>query len=65
MYNKAKCKKCKYHGKLSSIGAYCYYSVIKNEACLYRKGKETIDRRGGDPNNCLLYEKGDKVQLSL
>lgn len=66
MFNKAKCKKCKYHGRGFS-GVVCYYSVYKNKSCLYRDGKEVKDRRGRDPNECLLFEKGeqDKRQLII
>lgn len=64
MFNKAKCKKCKYHGRGFS-GVVCYYSVYNNRACLYRDGKEVKDRRGQDPNECLLFEKGEQEKRQL
>lgn len=62
MYDKKKCKTCKYHGNMSGMyqnGTWCNYSGLSNDGtCLKRVGDEVIDRRGGDSKNCLLYEKG-------
>lgn len=46
----------------------CDYAIKSDGgACLKRKGKYNVDTRGGDPNNCLLYEKGkpDKITKHL
>ncbi len=58
-FNKNKCKKCKYHGGANINGntIHCYYANT-GKTCLHRVGKEIIDRRGNDYNNCLLYERG-------
>lgn len=60
MYDKKKCKKCKYHGNLGDkSGIYCNYTVLSGcGICLKRVGSEVIDTRGGDPKECRLYEKG-------
>lgn len=77
MYDKDKCRKCKYHGMTSSNNrmtaittCYCNYLSITGESCLEKDkyGKAVfdesgipIDRRGKDKHNCKLYEKGDKI----
>lgn len=69
-FDKVKCVKCKYHGRgynlgwLTNIGqrnmyVYCNYALSTGLCTLYKdKNKNTIDRRGSDFNNCLLFEKG-------
>ena len=60
-FNKSKCATCKYHGKLNNGDGrkvHCYYVGSTGRACLRRVGKEVIDIRGNDFNNCLIYEKG-------
>jgi hypothetical protein len=57
MFNKIKCKKCKYSMNISgfySSKVFCNYCEIKNETCIKRDG---TDIRGNNPNKCLLYEK--------
>ena len=61
-YNKEKCAKCKYKVKLmlnngNGYNVSCDYSSKAQTCCLYRVGKEVRDRRGGDYNNCLLFEE--------
>lgn len=62
MFNKKKCKTCKYHSNTSLYGrgqtVICGYATHTEKTCLVTIGKETIDRRGKDPNNCQLYEEG-------
>ena len=74
MFNKKKCRKCKYHsyvGHAVQRGEYtgdyrdnqvvCFYSIRSKSGhgCLHRVGKEVIDRRGTDPENCKLFEEGE------
>ena len=59
MRNKKLCKNCKYHaviGQGSEI--VCLRIVHKNEACV----KNGADRRGDDPDVCLLMEEGDRIK---
>lgn len=67
MYNKDICKKCKYHAKIDGRITCDYAIKSDNGSCLKRIGKNIIDTRGKDPNNCLLYEKGkpDKITKHL
>lgn len=58
MFNKDKCKKCKYHAKVNCMITCDYAIKSDNGACIKRKGKYNVDTRGNDPNNCLLYESG-------
>ena len=71
MHDKKKCMTCKYHGYFGSVPQdasevyrlnrlICDYSGVTKRTCLKRAGKGFIDSRGNDPNNCLLYEKGER-----
>ena len=67
MFNKKKCNKCKWHGALNgngSAGVFCYYSGHHRESCLYREGKKIKDKRGNDPEHCLLFEKGRSISIA-
>jgi hypothetical protein len=58
MFDKRKCKKCKWHGNISFTETFCYYARIgTNGTCLKKIGDKIIDQRGTDPKNCLLFEK--------
>lgn len=65
MYNKNKCKTCKYRTRLSKMGlVLCDYgSKSDNGTALKRCGNEVVDTRGNDPDNCLLYEKGRPIKV--
>ena len=56
MFNLKRCKKCKYHGGISS-DICCDYSRTGTTA-LKKVGNKVIDMRGEDPDNCKLYVKG-------
>lgn len=72
MFDKRRCRKCKFHGTVGHVvqigverGDYrdnqivCDYLIKSGKgSCLKRVGADVIDRRGVDPNNCLLYEEG-------
>ena len=58
MYDKNKCKTCKYRAMLKGYILCDYSNKSENGTALKRCGKGIIDTRGGDPNKCLLYEKG-------
>lgn len=73
MFNKKKCEKCKWHGyltnavsKISGETRYrqliCDYAKYHDHTCLHAVGVEVEDRRGDDPNNCLLYVKGARPE---
>ena len=57
MYDKNKCEKCKHKSNICTIGVHCNYS-LSGQTCLTIKGNKVVDRRGNDPKNCLLYERG-------
>lgn len=66
-FNKHKCAKCQYMGKASvsygsraTGGIYCDYGNRTGQTCIYRSGREILDRRGDDFNNCKLYERAKK-----
>ena len=72
-FNKKKCEQCKYHGYFGSKSqnAYssneaalnhvmCEYAKCNKTTCLRLVGKELVDLRGSDYNNCKLFEKGKR-----
>ena len=64
-FNKKKCKKCKWHGRLCSggqSGIYCNYSSLHRKSCLKRIGKDVVDVRGSDYDNCLMFEQGNATR---
>ena len=76
MFNKKKCKTCKYHSRLSGMVGksdpnsiqtiMCAYSLAKHSTCLrYLDADTTYDMRGDDPDHCLLYEKGKPPRTSV
>ena len=71
MFNKTRCKKCKWHGYLSNSTAklpdssrdrvvMCDYAKYHDHTCLHAVGINVEDRRGDDPDNCLLYIEGER-----
>jgi len=59
MYDKKKCKSCKYHSHICTFGVHCNYSLTGNTCIKRDKNNNKItDIRGNDPNKCLLYERG-------
>ena len=65
------CLKCKWHGYFgakpeeggSLTNIMCDYAAIaKDGTCLKKVGAEIIDRRGDDPNHCLLYVEGKRIE---
>lgn len=64
MFDKSKCKKCKYHGKVAGF-ITCEYSIRSaSGACVKRKGRDLTDERGDDGENCKLYEQGKPANLT-
>lgn len=65
-FNKKKCKKCKWHGKLCSGGQgggiFCNYGSLHKRSCLTRIGRDVVDIRGNDHDNCLMFEKGKSMR---
>ena len=68
MFNKKKCEKCKFHGRMMGSTGYsqvfCYYSAHNQRSCLERDGKRIKDRRGNDPNECKLFESGKSDSIA-
>lgn len=72
IFDKEKCKTCKYHGFLgSSYNALkttecliCNYSGVTNTTCLKRVSKDEVeDCRGSDSDCCKLYENGRRIKV--
>ena len=66
MFNRKKCRNCKYHMAISGAGysyqrgnTMCGYSLITKTTCLRLIDNEIYDMRGDDPENCLLFNTGD------
>ena len=63
------CKSCRWRGefetsKLPEEKIFCrWFDFNAPKTCIYADGKETKDRRGTDPNNCLLYKRGRKTRI--
>ena len=59
MFNKEKCKQCIYKGGAVDhpTDIFCNYAFIADQTCLHRVGKSIIDRRGENPDNCLLFKR--------
>lgn len=55
------CPSCKYHTKIEGT-AYCYYAGIRKVPCSKLVGGVIYDRRGSDPDNCRLFEKGKEIK---
>ena len=72
MFDKKRCLKCKYHGRFQSKSFYspdeesglrnimCDYAKYAKQTCLHSVGREVVDRRGEDPKDCKLFEKGPR-----
>lgn len=60
------CSKCVYRGVWNSglFRLFCNYSMVTRHTCLTidKETGKTIDRRGTDPDNCKLFEKGQKLR---
>ena len=74
-HNKVKCYTCKYHGFFGAINkkedeatkiakVCCDYARFEKRTCLRKVGKEIVDIRGDDPENCKLYCKGERIKSS-
>ena len=68
-FNRRKCMKCKYHGNTASdtqaksvTQVYCNYLSLTGRTCLKSYKGVTIDRRGYEFDNCLLFEEGEKLR---
>ena len=65
-FNKELCKKCKFHGYMGHNGPSqeiaCFRNLFKHESCKDRYGN---DKRGDDPDNCLLFEAGKKLRHQM
>ena len=62
-HNKQKCKRCKYHGYIGHNGPQqsiaCLRCLFVHEGCLNYDG---TDKRGDDPEKCLLFEEGEALK---
>ena len=71
-FNLDKCVQCRFHGTGAGypVGSrhlpiFCNYAGIKDKTCLCLIKGEVVDRRGDDPNNCQLFEKGKAPKTEL
>lgn len=69
-YNPAMCRKCKYHGKgagynYKSTMVHCNYANETRRTCLQMIDGQVVDTRGGDYNNCLLFEPGKPDRVGI
>lgn len=66
MFDKKRCLKCKYHGRFQNKSEsglrniMCDYAKYAKQTCLHSVGREVVDRRGEDPKDCKLFEKGPR-----
>lgn len=67
-FNKKKCATCVYRGTHGAAGlgvdVYCNY-FDTGKVATKTVGRERIDLRGEDHNNCLLYEEGKQRRGSV
>lgn len=67
MKNRKLCEDCKYRGTIGSrmkrgADTICEFSLCSQKGtCLIVYNGEVIDRRGYDPEVCLLKEKGEAL----
>lgn len=59
MKNKELCKRCKYSGTVGSRcgddgSISCDYAIIAKQSA--------IGKRGDDPDKCLLFEEGERIE---
>lgn len=59
MKNKELCKMCKYTGTVGSrcgdhMSITCDYGILTKSSAL--------GKRGDNPNECLLFEKGERIE---
>ena len=64
MYDKTRCRSCKWRGWLGDNLA-CLYSFKTFDTCIARNGDKVEDIRGDDPGNCKLYEKGKPAPSAI
>ena len=58
MYDKRKCRKCKWRGMLGdNLG--CLYALKTQQTCLVKKNGVVEDLRGSDHANCKLFKAGN------
>ena len=73
MFNKEKCRKCKYYSVLdggwydngSDDRIFCNYSSCTGNTCTKRQNGKIIDIRGNDPENCKLFESGKRIKTRI
>lgn len=65
--NRTQCKDCKWRAWFKNIRAWsCNWSDCHfPQTCKYAVGGEVVDRRGSDPENCLLFEKGNALRRKM
>ena len=65
--NRTQCSECKWRSWSRNVRAWsCNWSDIHYpETCKCRVDGKVIDRRGTDPKNCLLFEKGNQIRRMI
>lgn len=59
MFDKKKCKTCRYSARLSDAVLICGYCLYRNNCCTDKYGN---DRRGDNPKACKLYETRESIR---
>lgn len=67
MTSRTQCKDCKWRAWYRNVRAWsCNWSDIHYpETCKCKVDGKVIDRRGTDPENCLLFEKGNQIRRMI
>lgn len=64
-FDKHKCAKCVYRGRINSYGYFCNYASVTQRTCLRRDEHGNVyDARGEDQDNCMLFQKGIPLRES-
>ena len=64
MYNKIKCRTCRYRGHMSGgsdMQIYCDVVGKLDQTNLHIENGEVRDYRGEDPENCLMYSYSERL----
>lgn len=62
---RTQCRTCRWRGWHHNLGEWhCNWADIKYpRTCIEMVHGEMIDKRGSDPDNCLLYERGKMCRV--
>lgn len=65
--NRTQCSECKWRSWSRNVRACsCNWAGVHYpETCKCRVDGKVIDRRGTDPENCLLFENGNQIRRMI